>query len=418
MNVTTRNPRRQVSRLIPLRIAITYAVVGGLWILLSDLVALQLTDDHRTLTRIAIFKGWFFIIATAVLLYALIARAVADLRRSEKTLIDSERRLSGIISFLPDATLVINKDGKVIAWNRAMEEISGVGAEQMLGKGDYEYAIPFYGKRRPMLIDFVLNPSPDIEKYYSVSSRENEMLVAEVFLPDFRPGGVYIWAKASPLYDSQGNLVGAVEAIRNITERKQAEEERRLRLEREWQIQAEAEEAKRQFYQKTVFSVTDGKLNLVTHDTTDALMECSSEELRLSSANDLSRVRDRVAEVAREAGMGEDRIHELIMAVGEAAANAVKHAGGGLLRVCVVNHEIRVCVSDEGAGMDALILPKATLMARFSTKASMGLGYSMILGLTDAVYLATGKQGTSLVIEKAVEEPVREMSLEALPDTW
>ena len=50
-----------------------------------------------------------------------------------------------IIDFLPDATFVIDIEGRVIAWNHAMEELTGVSAESMLGKGDYEYSLPFYG---------------------------------------------------------------------------------------------------------------------------------------------------------------------------------------------------------------------------------------------------------------------------------
>lgn len=51
-----------------------------------------------------------------------------------------------IINFLPDATFVIDLDGKVIAWNRAMEDVTGVTASDILGKGDYDYALPFYGE--------------------------------------------------------------------------------------------------------------------------------------------------------------------------------------------------------------------------------------------------------------------------------
>ncbi|HET6581234.1 MAG TPA: PAS domain-containing protein, partial [Methanoregula sp.] len=57
-----------------------------------------------------------------------------------------------IIDFLPDATFVIDLDGRVIAWNNAMEALTGVPAEAMLGKGNYEYALPFYKERRPILI--------------------------------------------------------------------------------------------------------------------------------------------------------------------------------------------------------------------------------------------------------------------------
>ena len=70
---------------------------------------------------------------------------IEDRNRADKALRDSERRLSDIIEFLPDATFVIDRDGKVIAWNQSMETMTGIPAKDMLGKGNYEYAVPFYG---------------------------------------------------------------------------------------------------------------------------------------------------------------------------------------------------------------------------------------------------------------------------------
>jgi PAS domain S-box-containing protein len=130
-----------------------------------------------------------------------------------------------VIDFLPDATLVIDRDGKVIAWNKAMEELTGVPAEDMLGKGDYEYAIPFYRQRRPILANLVFLPGAELEEKYDTVVRIGDTLVVDIFIPDFRPGGVYLWAKASPLYDDGGNVIGAIETIRDITERKRTEQE-------------------------------------------------------------------------------------------------------------------------------------------------------------------------------------------------
>ena len=68
-----------------------------------------------------------------------------------------------IIDFLPDATFVIDIDGRVLAWNRGMEEMMGLPAKSMLGKGDYEYALPFYGERKPMLADLILLPDTEVD---------------------------------------------------------------------------------------------------------------------------------------------------------------------------------------------------------------------------------------------------------------
>jgi PAS domain S-box-containing protein len=147
---------------------------------------------------------------------------ITDRKNMEKTLIQSENRFSDIINNLPDATLVIDPNGKVIAWNKAIEDLTGVKAEEMMGKGNYEYALPFYQKRRPILIDLIFKPDEEIAKNYSgIIRRKREVLIARTTLP--RPKGKrsVLWAKASPLYDSTGAVVGAIESIRDITEREE-----------------------------------------------------------------------------------------------------------------------------------------------------------------------------------------------------
>jgi PAS domain S-box-containing protein len=129
-----------------------------------------------------------------------------------------------LIDFLPDAMLVIDKEGKVISWNRAMEEMTGVPAKDVMGKGDYEYALPFYGERRPILIDLVLLPSEVIEAKYTQIQRIGNILVGETYTPALK-GGRYMFATASTLHDSRGNIAGAIETIRDITERKLSEVE-------------------------------------------------------------------------------------------------------------------------------------------------------------------------------------------------
>jgi len=147
---------------------------------------------------------------------------IRERARAEEALRDSERRLADIISFLPNATFVIDREGRVIAWNRAMEEMTGVKAREIVGKGNHEYAVPFFGERQPMLVDRVLEASQAHESQYTLFEREDDAVVAESYLPSFR-GGTYFWGKAGPLYDSQGNVVGAIESLRDITKLKQAE---------------------------------------------------------------------------------------------------------------------------------------------------------------------------------------------------
>lgn len=143
----------------------------------------------------------------------------------EEELRESQQRLSRIIDFLPDATLVIDRTGKVIAWNRAIEEMTGVKSEQMLGKGDHEYALPFYGIRRPILIDLVFRSDEEIKNQYSYVKKEGDVLIAET--NKTMNGRRTLWGKAVPLYDNNGKIVAAIEGIRDITELRQAEKDLR-----------------------------------------------------------------------------------------------------------------------------------------------------------------------------------------------
>ncbi len=151
-------------------------------------------------------------------------RDVTERARMEERLRESQMRLSEIIEFLPDATLVIDKDGKVMAWNRAIESMTGIRAEKMLGKGNYEYALPFYGDRRPIIIDLALHPNPEMEKHYTSIQRMGDILFGESFTPNLPPGNVHLSATASVLRDSRGDIIAAIECIRDNTERKKMEE--------------------------------------------------------------------------------------------------------------------------------------------------------------------------------------------------
>jgi sigma-B regulation protein RsbU (phosphoserine phosphatase) len=137
---------------------------------------------------------------------------------------------------------VIDRNGVVIAWNRALEELTGTAAEFMLGKGDYEYAIPFYGEKKPMLANLIFMPGDEIAQRYHTVQRIRDTLVVDIFIPSFRPGGAYFWAKASPLYDPDGNISGAVETIRDITERILTEQ-KLARSSAELQIAAEIQQS-------------------------------------------------------------------------------------------------------------------------------------------------------------------------------
>jgi PAS domain S-box-containing protein len=152
---------------------------------------------------------------------------ITDRKRAEEALRNSHRRLDEIIDFLPDATFVIDREGKIITWNKSTEMITGVSKADMIGKGNYEYAIPFYGEHRPVLIDLALLPDNVFENsHYENVYRQGDTLFAEAYLPMVYGGkGAFMWGTASKLRDASGNIIGAIESVRDITGRKKVENE-------------------------------------------------------------------------------------------------------------------------------------------------------------------------------------------------
>ena len=107
-----------------LRIALTYLVIAGLWILFSDTLLDQLVSDQKLITRIEIYKGWAFVLVTALLLYWLIRRHVqeevkAELRIREQfdqmsTIFDSMRSVVYVADLETYELLYINRYGMAI----------------------------------------------------------------------------------------------------------------------------------------------------------------------------------------------------------------------------------------------------------------------------------------------------------------
>jgi CheY-like chemotaxis protein len=77
-------------------------------------------------------------------------RRAVEKHRFEQEIRGSERRISDIFHHLPDATFAVDCGGRVIAWNRAMEAMTGVAAGDIIGVGGHAYALPLYGAPRPL----------------------------------------------------------------------------------------------------------------------------------------------------------------------------------------------------------------------------------------------------------------------------
>lgn len=134
-------------------------------------------------------------------------------------------QLTDILESLPDPTFVIDLDKRVIAWNHAIEILSGVPKADMLGRGDYAYAEAFFDRRQPILVDFVDTIPEHLDPAYKFVKRVGDKVYAESYLPSAYKGkGAHLWGVAAPLYDSSGRRWGAVEVIRDVSDRVKADD--------------------------------------------------------------------------------------------------------------------------------------------------------------------------------------------------
>jgi PAS domain S-box-containing protein len=130
-----------------------------------------------------------------------------------------KRIILDLINFSSDPSFAIDREGKVVAWNVSMEQLTGVKASDMIDKGDYIYAESFYGIRRKMLVNLIFETNEEIKRQnYMIVSRVDKGPIIAVTKGLKKDGTDWtIWTKAMPVYDGQGNFIAAVGTLRDVT---------------------------------------------------------------------------------------------------------------------------------------------------------------------------------------------------------
>lgn len=152
---------------------------------------------------------------------------ITETVHAEEALKESEQRLKSVLEGSPIPTFVIGKKHDVIYWNRALEELSEIPAEKIMGTKNHWKA--FYDKARPCIADLLVDGLLDEIPRWYVGKYLKSKLIAEAFeATDFFPamgnGGKWLRFTAAALRDSRGVLFGAIETLEDITARKLAED--------------------------------------------------------------------------------------------------------------------------------------------------------------------------------------------------
>jgi PAS domain S-box-containing protein len=152
---------------------------------------------------------------------------ITEARRNRDELAQREKLLSQIIQGSLISTFVIDREHRVTHWNKVLEGVSGIPAAAMVGSNEHWRA--FYREPRPCLADLVVDGAgpEDIAAHYEDAARKSALLdggyESENFFPEIKPNGKWLLFTAAPLRDDEGQLIGAIETLQDVSERKYAE---------------------------------------------------------------------------------------------------------------------------------------------------------------------------------------------------
>lgn len=123
---------------------------------------------------------------------------------------------------------VIDSDHKVVYWNRAVEALTGISRDDIIGTDEQWRA--FYEEKRPLMADLIVDraSAEKIESYYPGRCKKSPLLEgafdAEGFYPFLGQSGKWLYSTGSPIKDKKGDIIGAVETLQDVTDQKHAEQ--------------------------------------------------------------------------------------------------------------------------------------------------------------------------------------------------
>lgn len=168
-------------------------------------------------------------------------------------------------------TFAIDKDSRITHWNAACEILTGIAAADMIGSDRHQEV--FYEIRRPLMADLIVRKVglKELGTHYDGSIRKSQLIDIGYEGEDFFPKlGKWLFFTAAPLKDDMGAIVGAVETIQDVSERRMAQE-RLGRSEARYRLLFESAN-------DAIFLLEDGKA-VDCNQKAIALLKCKRDEI-------------------------------------------------------------------------------------------------------------------------------------------
>ena len=294
--------------------------------------------------------------------------AYARERQIAESLQENQLQLADLLESIAEGFFALDGQWRFIYVNRQAEPLLGHTRQDLLGQEFWE----------------MFSELRDGALHHDFRRAMAERVPVE--LTEFiAPRGAWWDVRAAPTPE------GLTVFLRDVTEHQRAEDEKR-------QMQAQ----QRSFLRDVLASVTGGKLRLcyAVEELPPPFQPIGAPVL-LSRTEGLSTLRHLADQAAGAAGFTEQQRCDLAISAGEAAMNAVVHAGTGTGTVSLgASGTVQVRIVDHGAGIAVENLPKATLERGFTTSGTMGYGMKIMLQALDRLWLLTSSAGTTVVLEK------------------
>jgi PAS domain S-box-containing protein len=201
---------------LALRVSLIYCLVAGLWILLSDRALVALVSDPQTIGKIAVFKGWAFVVVTALLLFFMLRNQLrrweqeaAARRQSQDALQEREEQLLLYTEHSPAAIAMFDRDMKYLVVSRRWMDDYHLGDQPIVGRSHYEVF-------------------PEVPKRWVEIHRRCLAGAVEKCDEDAFPlgDGTIHWIRweVRPWYKADGSIGGIIIFSEDITERRRKDE--------------------------------------------------------------------------------------------------------------------------------------------------------------------------------------------------
>jgi PAS domain S-box-containing protein len=201
----------------------------------------------------------------------------------QEKLLREKKTVEGIIEGSPIPTFVLNRNHKIIRWNRACTELTGFSAAEMIGTENQH--IPFYNERRPVIADLIIEKDfESIGKYYGSKKVKKSATVegayeAMDFYRNLGGRNRHLYFLAAPIYDEKGEIIAAIETIQDVSREEELSKNLReyaenLQDELQENIRLREEIESLYNYLQSIFDSLPERLYVLNGDGTIHYMSC------------------------------------------------------------------------------------------------------------------------------------------------